>query len=80
MSGTKHVLSNYVDEKLQIYKISKLHIFVITYICNQIFVNFGRIGTRFVMERRLQHPMVVGTLLLFNRLGLARVVLAVLIS
>jgi hypothetical protein len=41
----KRVLPNYVDKKLQICKMSKLHIFVITNICNQIFVTFGRIGT-----------------------------------
>jgi hypothetical protein len=44
MSVKKHVLPNYVDIKLQICKMSKLHIFVITNICNQIFVTFGRIG------------------------------------
>jgi hypothetical protein len=46
MSVKKLVLPNYVDKKLQICKMSKLHIFVITNICNQIFVTFGRIGTR----------------------------------
>jgi hypothetical protein len=46
MSVKKRVLPNYVDWKLQICKMSKLHIFVITNICNQIFVTFGRIGTR----------------------------------
>jgi hypothetical protein len=46
MSVKKRVLPNYVDKKLQICQMSKLHIFVITNICNQIFVTFGRIGTR----------------------------------
>jgi hypothetical protein len=41
----KRVLPNYVDKKLQICKMSELHIFVTTNICNQIFVTFGRIGT-----------------------------------
>jgi hypothetical protein len=45
MSVKKRVLPNYVDKKLQICKMSKLHIFVITNICNEIFVIFGRIGT-----------------------------------
>jgi hypothetical protein len=44
MSVKKRVLPNYVDKKLQICKMSKLHKFVITNICNQIFVTFGRIG------------------------------------
>jgi hypothetical protein len=46
MSVKKCVLPNYVDKKLQVCKMSKLHIFVITNICNQIFVTFGRIGAR----------------------------------
>jgi hypothetical protein len=54
MSVKKRVLPNYVDKKLQtckmsklqLCKMSKLQISVITNICNQIFVTFGRIGTR----------------------------------
>jgi hypothetical protein len=46
MSVKKCVLPNFVDKKLQVCKISKLHIFVITNIFRQIFVTFGRIGTR----------------------------------
>jgi hypothetical protein len=45
MSVKKCVLPNYVDKKLQVCKMSKLHIFVITNICNQILVTFGRICT-----------------------------------
>jgi hypothetical protein len=45
MSVNKLVQPNYADKKLQICKMSKLQIFVITYIFNQIFVIFGRIGT-----------------------------------
>jgi hypothetical protein len=41
----KRVLPNYVDKKLQLCKMSKLHVFVITNICNQMFATFGRIGT-----------------------------------
>jgi hypothetical protein len=44
--GSKWVWKNYADKKLQICKMSKLKIFVITNIFNQIFVTFGRIGTR----------------------------------
>jgi hypothetical protein len=45
MSVKKRVLPNYIDKKFHIFKMSKLHIFVITNICKQIFVTFGRIGT-----------------------------------
>jgi hypothetical protein len=47
MSVNKLVLPNYADKKLQICKMSKLQIFVITNIYNQIFVTFGRIVTWF---------------------------------
>jgi hypothetical protein len=42
----KLVLPNYFDKKLQICKMRKLHIFVITNICNQILVTLGSIGIR----------------------------------
>jgi hypothetical protein len=45
MSVKKRVLPNYVDKKLQVFKMSKLQIFVITNICIQVFVTFDRIGT-----------------------------------
>jgi hypothetical protein len=41
----KLVLQNYAYKKLQVCKMSDLQIFVITNICNQIFVTFGSIGT-----------------------------------
>jgi hypothetical protein len=41
MSVKKCVLPNYVDKKLQVCKMSKLHIFVITNIYNEIFFLVG---------------------------------------
>jgi hypothetical protein len=55
MNVKKRALPNYVDKKLQICKMSKLHIFVITNICNQIFVTFGRIGTPVHFVRTLKN-------------------------
>jgi hypothetical protein len=46
MSVKKLVLPNYADKKLQICKMIKLQVCVITNICNPIFVTYGRIGTR----------------------------------
>jgi hypothetical protein len=46
MSVKKLVLPNYIGKKLQICKMNKLHIFLITNICKPFFVNFGKIGTR----------------------------------
>jgi hypothetical protein len=45
MSVKKPVPTNYVDKKLQICKMSKLQMFVITNIRNRIFVTFVRMGT-----------------------------------
>jgi hypothetical protein len=45
MSVKKRVLPNYFDKKLQICKMCKLHIFVITNMRKPIFVTLGRIGT-----------------------------------
>jgi hypothetical protein len=64
MRVKKHVLPNYVNKKLHICKMSKLHIFVITNVCNQIFVTFGRIGTSWqlvtlAVRSALQHPVQV---------------------
>jgi hypothetical protein len=59
----KLALPNVVDKKLQICKMCKLHIFVITNMCKQIFVTFGRIGPRAIFVTEVVHREVVGGIL-----------------